>query len=542
MVFTLLAPPAEAATRAEIRERVFVSAQRAQASSAGQALAQAAGRIAAGTAGLEGLLREQQDISEAIVAQRESLADHAAQPGATAEAAITRLQGQIAQGRARLMTLDTRLTADFPEFRELTNPAPLSIPELQAILRADEALVMTLTDDAYIYTWAVSPTASDWTRAEVPRAEIAGMVQTLRAQLRVEADNRAGLSLNQRKPQIAGFDRTVAHDLYRHTLGPLEAVIAEASHLMVVFDGPLTSLPPAILVARPPQGADTAPQALRDTEWLLRRHALTTLPSVSALRALRQVAPRHTREARPPSFVGFGDPLLGYRLASAQGVAEAGDVVTRGVYEDVSRVADLAPLPNTARELRRLAATMGVSEDSVHLASAATETAVKALDMSRADVVAFATHGLLADGLPGLSEPALVFTPPDAPSAEDDALLTATEAAQLKLSADLVILSACDTAGSDGTPGAEGLSGLARAFIYAGARAILVSHWPVDDYAASVLTTGMLDRMYGEDAQSRAEALRQSTLDILDDTSEDRFAHPRIWAPFVVVGEGGLDG
>lgn len=541
-----LAAPACALTRAEIRDRVFVSAQRAQASSAGQALAQAAGRIAAGTAGLQALLREQQDISEAIVKQRESLAEFAAQPGAEAEAAIARLQTQIELGRSRLGELDQRLTVEFPEFRELTNPAPLSIAELQALLRPDEALVMTLTDDSFLYTWAVSGTASAWTRTEIEKTEIASMVQGLRAQLRVEEDNRAGMALNQdrQKPKIRGFDRTAAHMLYQHTLAPLEPVIGGAAHLMVVFDGPLTSLPPAVLVARPPEGEDTAPQALRDTDWLLKRHALTTLPNVSALRALRQAAPPRIQEARAPSFVGFGDPLLGYRLADAGGavVPEPDQVVTRGIYEDVRRVADLAPLPNTAKELRRLAATMGVGPDSVHLARAATETAVKSIDMSDADVVAFATHGLLADGLPGLSEPALVFTPPDVPSAEDDALLTASEAAQLKLSADLVILSACDTAGSDGTPGAEGLSGLARAFIYAGARAILVSHWPVDDYAASVLTTGMLDRMYASDPRSRAEALQHSALDILADTSQDRFAHPRIWAPFVVVGEGGLDG
>jgi CHAT domain-containing protein len=166
---------------------------------------------------------------------------------------------------------------------------------------------------------------------------------------------------------------------------------------------------------------------------------------------------------------------------------------------------------------------------------------VKTTDLSRADVVAFATHGLLADGLPGLAEPALVFTPPARPSPLDDALLTASEAAELKLSAELVILSACDTAGSNGRPGAEGLSGLARAFIYAGARAILVSHWPVDDYAARALTTGMLDRMYGDRQMPRALALQASALDLMADTSEPRFAHPKIWAPFVVVGEGGAD-
>ena len=537
----LVATSLGATTRAEIRDRVFTSAQRAQASAAGQALAQAAGRIAAGSADLQALLRQQQDMSEAIEAKRKALADTASQSGAAAEAAIARLQAEITDGRAQLQALDAQLTRDFPEFRELTNPAPLSIAELQALLRPDEALVMTLTDETYLYTWAVSKTDSAWTRAEVNQSDTRDKVQTLRTQLRVDTDNRAGLSLNQREKSIQPFDRAIAHELYQHTLGPLEPVISGARHLMVVFDGPLTSLPPAVLLTSAPQGDDTSPQALRGSDWLIKRHALTTLPTVSALRALRQIAPPVDDASTAPGFVGFGDPLLGYRLVAEAAPSDTG-VVTRGIYEDVRKVADLAPLPNTARELRQLAATMGAGPETVFLVESATETMVKSMDLSGAEVVAFATHGLLADGLPGLSEPALVFTPPEMPSAEDDALLTASEAAQLELSADLVILSACDTAGSDGTPGAEGLSGLARAFIYAGARAILVSHWPVDDYAASVLTTGMLDRMYADTPRSRAEALQQSTLDLLNDTSEDRFAHPRIWAPFVVVGEGGLDG
>lgn len=540
LLFALTGLRAEATTRADIIDRVFVSAQRAQASAAGQALAQAAGRIAAGSDALQALLREQQDISEAIEQQRAALAEAAAESGAASEARIAQLQDAIREGRARADQVNAQLTRDFPEFRELTNPAPLSIAELQALLRPDEALVMTLTDDNFLYTWAVSKTASNWTRADILRDDLRAKVQQLRAQLRVETDNRAGLSLNQRESRIQPFNRAVAHELYQSTLGQLQDIIGDARHLMVVFDGALTSLPPAVLVSSEPMGDDTSPAALRETDWLLRRHALTTLPTVSALRALRQVSPPQNDNADSPGFVGFGDPLLGYRLVADASPTDQ-SVVTRGTYEDVRRVADLAPLPNTARELRQLAATMGAGQDRVFLAEAATETMVKSLDMSDADVVAFATHGLLADGLPGLSEPALVFTPPEVPSTDDDALLTASEAAQLNLSADLVILSACDTAGSDGTPGAEGLSGLARAFIYAGARAILVSHWPVDDYATSVLTTGMLDRMYAEDARSRAEALQLSALDILGDTSDDRFAHPRIWAPFVVVGEGGLD-
>lgn len=532
-------------SRASIRDRVFMSAQAAQSSTAGKALAQAATRIAAGSAGLAMLLRERQDTADALDVMNDRLAGAALESGAASDRTIAALRTRIAEARAQLSALDQDLDARFPDFRELTNPAALSREEVQSILRPGEALVMSFTDQEFFYAWAISRDQADWFRQEIKRDDIADRVQALRAQLSANADNRGGVSLKRAaRGDVRPFDRTLAHQLYADLFAPLEHVFAATDHVMMVLDGPLTSLPPAVLVTEAPKGADDSAVALRDTAWLLRRHALTTLPSVSALKALRRAGAVAKRSESNQAFVGFGNPLLGYRLmADAGTVATTGrEVVTRGVYDDVTRVADLSPLPNTANELQALAATMGVDDRALYLGANATEANVKSADLSKARILAFATHGLLVDGLPGLDEPALVFTPPAQPSAQDDALLKASEAAQLNLSASLVILSACDTAGSDGTPGSEGLSGLARAFIYAGARAILVSHWPVDDYAASVLTTGMLERMQAADPQGRAEALRQSALAILDDSSDARFAHPRIWAPFVVVGEGGLDG
>ncbi len=147
----------------------------------------------------------------------------------------------------------------------------------------------------------------------------------------------------------------------------------------------------------------------------------------------------------------------------------------------------------------------------------------------------------MAGELKGLAEPALVLTPPEVGTEEDDGLLTASEIATLKLDADWVILSACNTAAPDGTPGAEALSGLAKAFFYAGSRALLVSHWPVSSEAAVALTTRMLTE-YGKNpgAIGRAEALRRSMLALMMDHEEERFAHPFYWAPFVIVGEGGV--
>src|SRR5262249_38435140 len=157
----------------------------------------------------------------------------------------------------------------------------------------------------------------------------------------------------------------------------------------------------------------------------------------------------------------------------------------------------LPALPGTATELRAVAQSLGVSNDEIHLGREATETAVKSAKLDQYQIVYFATHGLVADETAqvlGLAEPALALTIPDHLTDLDHGLLTASEAAELKLNADWVVLSACNTAAGD-KPGAEALSGLARAFFYAGAHALLVSHWPVADVAAARLTSDTFARL-----------------------------------------------
>jgi CHAT domain-containing protein len=154
--------------------------------------------------------------------------------------------------------------------------------------------------------------------------------------------------------------------------------------------------------------------------------------------------------------------------------------------------------------------------------------------------VYFATHGLVAGDLEkyakGKVEPALVLSIPDKPTDLDNGLLSASEVAQLKMNADWVVLSACNTAAAE-KPGAEALSGLARAFFYAGARSLLVSHWEVDDETTANLMTKVFLLMRDNPNLSHGEALQQSILSIIDSATSDDELNPHLWAPFVVVGE-----
>jgi CHAT domain-containing protein len=200
----------------------------------------------------------------------------------------------------------------------------------------------------------------------------------------------------------------------------------------------------------------------------------------------------------------------------------------------------LEPLPETADELKAVAQKLGAPASDLLLGAAATETAVKRANLRQFRVVYFATHGLVAGEVKGLAEPALVLSLPKVPSESDDGLLTASEVAQLQLDAEWVVLSACNTAAGE-TPGAEGLSGLARAFFYAGARALLVSHWQVQSDAAVALTTGTFAAMNASPGIGRAEGLRRAMLALMSDGSSPLNSHPAVWAPFVVVGEGGAE-
>ena len=394
--------------------------------------------------------------------------------------------------KRRIAELDKHLDVEFPQFGSLLGQQPVSRAQIRSVLKSHEAVVSYLISEAGCFAWVIvgGGRASMFQRLPIDRQSLERFVERLRDQLDPSRSEVRDAS---------SFDFAVAHQLYKALIEPIANRLAGVRTLLVVPDGPIRRLPLHVLITNAPEPGGV----MHRPKWLLERYAMVTWPSEASLVAVRS---SKARGGLSRSFVGFGDPVFPESLAA------------------------LVPLPETERELHALATAVGGGRQDVFLRDRATKAALTTLPLENVATIAFATHGLTAAESGSLREPALVLSAPS-PADWRASLLTASEIAELRLGAEWVVLSACNTAsGREGSQ--EPLSGLARSFFYAGARALLVSHWPVESVSAVRITTSMMNA-YSRGAD-KADALRQAMLQLAQDK---RRAHPAFWAPFVVVGD-----
>jgi CHAT domain-containing protein/tetratricopeptide (TPR) repeat protein len=554
---------------------MFEIAQWAEGSEAAASIAQMAARGASNDPGLSALVRERQDLAgEWQLKDKQLIAAKSMTPDKRKPDAEAAIAHRLAAIDKRMTEISGLFVTDYPDYVALASTRPVSVGDVQANLRDDEALVLFFDTPAIqplqeeTFIWVVTKTAVRWAPAKLGKQALSREVAALRCGLDATAWNGKGaercaalIGLNRDRVPTAGqplpFDTSRAHRLYVALFGGVQDLIRD-KHLLIVASGPLAQLPFPALVTRPPGTGD-----LRTVPWLAREHATTILPAPSSLKALRRIA---RRSSAPLPMIGFGNPLLEgpdgryaelakrardtqrcpdrrlQRGDSGQIALQRGveTVATSGGFADLERLKHQTPLPETADELCAVARDVKADTREMRLGARATEREVKTLstrgDLMRYRIVHFATHGTLANQLMGVAEPGLILTPPGQASDNDDGYLSASEIAGLRLDADWVILSACNTAAGSGGR-SEALSGLAQAFIYAGARALLVSHWAVDSDAAVKLVTAAVREMARDPRVGRGEALRRAALALVD-SGAGHEVHPAYWAPFVVVGEG----
>src|SRR6185437_6334453 len=338
------------------------------------------------------------------------------------------------------------------------------------------------------------------------------------------------------RPQIPIYDLTAANRLYETLFGPIAGELKGVTHLVISPNGPLLSLPFEMLVTQPTAAVENGDY--RAVPFLLKRFAMSYVPAPQTFVGLRRI--KHA-SAAPEPFVGFGD----FRPATATQLAAA--FPPDRCRQDYEAMKDLPTLPGTREEVLRVAKLLGARPQDIYLGDRFTRDAVEKIDFRQYRIVHFATHAFLPTELRCKSEPSIrMSTPRDAKSAAG-AFLDGSEVLRLQMDADLVVLSACNTAGPGGAGsggGGESLSGLARAFFFAGTRGLLVTHWSVDDDSAEFITTHTIASMRpGPHRLDTVDALRQAKLDRLMGRGEapgsgTLFSHPFAWAPFVLIGDG----
>ena len=421
---------------------------------------------------------------------------------------ISEAQARFEAGRAHLTQTSPNLAALLPQ--------PLTADEAQSALRFGEGLVAYATTDKVLYAWLVTKDDIEWQQISLSKTDLSEKVGRLRQSLdralpapTYLANSKCALTSSVDDLEDRPFDRCLARDLHDQLLGAFD--LSGLDELIIVPSGPLEQLPFQMLV--------TAIDDDGTPHWLIEDHAISVLPTTSSLRVLRQSGTASNTDENRSPFLGLAP------------------VEFDGVGGSFNLRSTASTLPSTRDEVTFISALLSGGPDSVVLGEKASEAFVNKASLDRYEVISFATHALLSREARSftngaISEPALLLRAGDG----HDGFLTATEIASLRLDADWVLLSACNT-GAGGSEDAAGLTGLARAFFFAGARSLLVSNWAVDDTAAMELMIQTMQHS-AQGGMSRSQALRQAMLNVMNATDRD-FRHPFFWAPFSLVGDNG---
>jgi CHAT domain-containing protein len=501
---------------------MFEAAELAQGSVTAQEIAEASARLSSSSSDPKAAaaIRAQQDDSAKLADlyherdnfthQQGAAAPTAATPGVT----LASLDAQIAAANAQLQQADLAVQAAAPNFGQLVQQV-VPASEVLKLLRPDEGFLgITATPD---HTWLFFLHNGSIQVARNPTndGQMSQLVSAVRASI---------------EPTDAGtlpaFDMADAATIYGDTVGPFASTMTGVHELVVAPSGPLLALPFSLLPTAKADSSDLA-----GAPWLVRQTTLAYVPAAANFVSLRKI--EGTSAATKPWF-GFGD-FQPVSLAQAEATYN-----TQSCHDSAAEFAQLPILPYAKLELEAAAAVFGAGPDDELLGPEYTVPNVEKADLKNYQILHFATHALLPTDLPCQTSPAIVTSAPPGAKSADQALLNTADVTGLKLDANLVLLSACNTGG--GSEGGEALSGLARSFFYAGARALMVTQWSVNDQVSAYLVADTLNRVHAGLAGGAAGSLRAAQLGIIDGAGHSlpaQLANPFFWAAFAVIGDGG---
>ena len=499
--------------QAELTE-MFLAAQFIRSSITANQIQQAAARLsessrnpAAGKA-----IRALQDIDQELTGLAEERAKLLARPDSTTQSKLAEVDKRDAAVQLRRSEAEQTLQAASPNYGQLTQQV-VRAEDIFAVLRPGEAFVAIVLSENEGWTFVLRDQRIAMATVPGGLKTVTPMVKALRTSIEPRNDNT-----------IPDYDIATARGLYDLVLGSNAKALEGVTAMTIAPAGPLLSMPFEILLTGPADAANLGP-----APWLGRRFTIAHVPGAANFIKLRGV-----RSTATKPWLGFGD-FRPISLPQAQRTFP-GDACRKSATD----LAGLSALAGTQRELATAAKIYSANPGEVITGQAFTAAAVQAARLQDYQILHFAAHAVLPAEIRCQDEPAIVTSAPAGAGDARGALLTSSLIQDLKLSADLVLLSACNTGGPGGDTAGESLAGLARSFFYAGARALVVSHWDVDDQTATYLMASTLLRYKTAPADGIAKALQAAQVSLLDD-AEIPVArkHPYYWAPFALIGEGG---
>jgi len=502
------------AARQVLLRDMFRASQLVQGSTTSQQIQQASARLASSTVNpaVGEAIREQQDATARLVEigrRRQALAANTRDGGPiTADSRM--LDEQERAAREALASRESDLQAAAPNYGQLNQEAIAADDVLKA-LKPGEAFAATIMTPEGGWVFLLRDGTVEIGKIKGGAKAIDPLVARIRAAM---------------EPTLPAFDTKAAEAVFEAVFGDVAGKLDGLKAMTVAPTGSLLSLPFGVMLSGPAN-----PAALGEAPWLIRKMAIGHVPSAGNFVALRRVT-GGSRAQRP--WFGFGD----FRPVT---LTQAKNSFPPSCADSAKLLAGLPRLRGATVELELVRNLLGASTADELLGPQFTASAVeKRQDFSNYRILHFATHAVLPAELNCQSEPALVTSAPFGAKDAAGSLLKASDLANIKLDADLVILSACNSGGADGKSGGESLSTLARSFFYGGARALLITHWEVNDRAATYMVGDTLRRVQAQPGLGYAAALRAAQLELLANAGSAipvEFAHPFFWAPFALVGQ-----
>ena len=515
-----------------------------------------------------GLKQKREGLQEQIESLRQAVVTIPLnQPGL--EARRSELTAQLGASTKELAALEDTLWNGYPRFMELTNPRPVSLQDLQQkLLKPDEVLLSYVLLPQEVAIFAVTRDQFQMVNLGIKREDVARRVRAIRRSIEKVASGESVLFLRE-------IDPANLYSLYKDLVAPIVPALGGKDKVIVVAEGPLLTIPLEFLVTQYGQAEE---QAFRETRsvsdgspgkpflgeygplgYLGKKYRFAYLPSLSALTSQR-LYPKPASGVRQ-ELTAFADPIFSPPAGQSYSAStrSALELLSNNYRVGKDGLPDIPRLKETADEARSIARILG-GTSSLFVGAEAQEKMAKSGNLKNSRYVLFATHGFLGgEFLPATQEPGAdgtIAAPRNTakgaqPSLAltlvgdllgEDGMLTMKEVIEdVELNADLVALSACNTAGETAAANnGEGFAGLTRAFMYAGAKSLLVSHWSVDSLSTEALMTSTFRNMkQGSPVLNSVSDAQRTLLTGGYAAGQYNFSrsHPFFWAAFIYVGD-----